>query len=434
MDKDKFAELGSYIDLLIDAICVVDKDGHFQFVSAGGERIFGYKPEEMIGRQMLDLMHPDDREHTMQTVAHIMAGEHKVDFENRYVRKDGSVVHILWSARWSESEQVRVAVARDISRQKRAEATQAALLAISEAAHVAADLPDLYQRLEWIMVEFIPAQGFAIAELIDDEVRLVQVHPDTDRIDELKELSARVVAQKQALLQSLDATAANLLGVPLPADYEMDGALLLQSHPSIGFGQAELDLLGSVSEQVAAAIERKQLQARLRSMAMFDQLTQLPNRHLLQDRIRRALARAHRQGSRLAILYLDLDRFKQINDALGHAAGDEILKQAGRRLLGSVRQSDTVARIGGDEFVVLLEAPDSEATIMAVAEKIRSALNEPFDLQGRRLQTPPSVGVAIFPEHGSADEQLLNNADDAMYEAKKAGGNCVKLSEPPSSG
>lgn len=433
MDKDKFAELGTYIDLLIDAICVVDKDGYFQFVSAGGERVFGYKPEEMIGRQMLDLMHPDDRERTTQTVAQIMAGERKVDFENRYLRKDGSVVDILWSARWSESEQVRVAVARDISRQKRAEATQAALLAISEAAHVAADLPDLYQRLERIIVEFIPARGFAIAELINDEVQLVQLHPDTNRIDELKKLSARVIVQKQARLQSLKSTAANLLGVPLPADYEMDGAVLLQSHLSIGFGEAELELLGRVSEQVAAAIERKQLQARLRSMAMFDQLTQLPNRHLLQDRIRRALARAQRQGSQLAVLYLDLDGFKQINDELGHAAGDEILKQAGGRLLDSVRESDTVARIGGDEFVVLLEAPDSEATIVAVAEQIRHVMNEPFDLQGKRVRTPPSIGVAIFPAHGSADQQLLNNADDAMYEAKKAGGNCVRLSEPPSS-
>lgn len=433
MDKDRFADLGTYIDLLIDAICVVDRHGVFQFVSAGGERIFGYTPEEMIGRQMLDLMHPDDRDRTMQTVAGIMAGEHKVDFENRYLRKDGSVVHILWSARWSESDQIRVAVARDITRRKQAEATQAALLAISEAAHVAADLPDLYQRLERIIVEFIPARGFAITELIEDEVQLVHLHPDVDRIEEFKALSAQVIAQKQARLLSLKATAANLLAVPLPAGYQMNGALLLQSHQTVGFGQAELMLLGRVSEQVAAAIERKQLQARLQSMAMFDQLTQLPNRHLLQDRIRRALARAQRQGSQLAVLYLDLDRFKQINDELGHAAGDDILKQAGQRLLASVRQSDTVARIGGDEFVVLLEDADSAGAIQAAAEKIRSALSEPFELHGKRLKTPPSIGMAMFPAHGITDQQLLDNADDAMYAAKNAGGNCIRLSEPPSS-
>lgn len=429
MYKDKFSELGNYIDLLLDAICVVDEQGHFQYVSAGGERVFGYTPDEMIGRQMLDLMHPDDREHTLRTVAQIMSGVRKVDFENRYLRKDGSVVHILWSARWSESDQIRVAVARDITRQKRAEATQTALLAISEAAHVAADLPDLYQRLQKIIIEFIPSQGFAIAELADDRVQLVHQQSDTDCVDELEELSARVIAQQQAQLQSSSTTAVNLLAVPLPTDYGMRGALLLRSHETVGFGQDEMELLTRISEQTAAAIERKQLQAQLRSMALFDQLTQLPNRHLLQDRIQRALARAKRQNGQLALLYLDLDKFKQINDELGHAGGDEILKQAGERLLGSVRHSDTVARVGGDEFVVLLENLDSVAATMAVADKIRSTLNEPFVLRGEWVQTPASIGIAVFPAHGSTDQQLLNSADDAMYLAKNAGGNCVRLNE-----
>lgn len=425
--KDKFAELSNYIDLLIDAICVVNEEGRFQFVSAGGERIFGYTPDEMIGRQMLELMHPDDRQRTMETVARIMGGEHKVDFENRYVRKDGSVVDILWSARWSETEQIRVAVARDITRRKRAESMQAALLATSEAAHVAADLADLYRRLAQIIIDLIPARGFALAEVTEGRAQLVYQQPGLSRGDELKELATQVVAQQRGRLSPSRTSAVNLLAAPLPVDYGLNAALLLQSDKAVGFSQADLDLLTRLSEHVAAAIERKQLQTRLQEMASFDQLTQLANRHLLQDRVQRALTRAERGGGMLALLYIDLDDFKQINDALGHAAGDEILKQAAGRLLTAVRRVDTVARVGGDEFVVLLEDAGSKAAIKAIAEKIRITLNEPFTLHGKSLTTPPSIGIAVFPGDGDTDQQLLISADNAMYLAKNAGGNRVSF-------
>ena len=102
MNTDSYKALSQYIDLLLDAICVVDKDGHFEFVSAGAERIFGYTPEEMLGRPMIELVHPDDRARTLQTASEINAGAVKVDFENRYIRKDGQTVHLLWSARWSD--------------------------------------------------------------------------------------------------------------------------------------------------------------------------------------------------------------------------------------------------------------------------------------------------------------------------------------------
>ena len=101
MTTATYTALGKYLDLLLDAICVVDKDGHFMFVSAGGERIFGYRPDEMIGRQMLELIHPEDKDKTLKAVDHIVAGQPEPHFENRYIRKNGDVVHIMWSARWS---------------------------------------------------------------------------------------------------------------------------------------------------------------------------------------------------------------------------------------------------------------------------------------------------------------------------------------------
>ena len=131
MKNEGYTSLGRFIDLLLDAICVVDKSGRFEFVSAGAERIFGYTPDEMIGMQMLDLVLPEDRERTLAAANEIMTDHYKIDFENRYIRKDGSIVDILWSARWSDEYQQRVAVARDITKNKNAERRQAALYEIS---------------------------------------------------------------------------------------------------------------------------------------------------------------------------------------------------------------------------------------------------------------------------------------------------------------
>jgi len=161
--NDGYTSLGRFIDLLLDAICVVDKSGRFEFVSAGAERIFGYTSDEMIGMQMLDLVLPEDRERTLAAAEEIMAGRYQLDFENRYIRKDGSIVDIRWSARWSEEYQQRVAVARDITKHKLAERRQAALYEISEAVHVAEDLLSLYSHIHQIIAKLLPAENFSIA-------------------------------------------------------------------------------------------------------------------------------------------------------------------------------------------------------------------------------------------------------------------------------
>ncbi|PKO63759.1 MAG: diguanylate cyclase, partial [Betaproteobacteria bacterium HGW-Betaproteobacteria-17] len=151
------------MDLLLDAICVVDARGCFVFVSAAGERIFGYAPAEMIGRPMTDFVFHADRARTLQAVDEMMKGQPQPYFENRYVRKDGQIVHIMWSARWSAADQVRVAVARDVTERKHADAMQAALYAISEAAHAAEDLVALFEQVHQIIGGLMPADNFFIA-------------------------------------------------------------------------------------------------------------------------------------------------------------------------------------------------------------------------------------------------------------------------------
>jgi diguanylate cyclase (GGDEF)-like protein len=158
-------------------------------------------------------------------------------------------------------------------------------------------------------------------------------------------------------------------------------------------------------------------------MAQFDQLTRLPNRLLLQERLLTALEQARMTKGRLAVLYLDLDKFKHVNDTFGHAAGDQLLQEVARRLIQCVRESDTVARIGGDEFIVLLERISKDEDAAAVATKILTSLNEPMQLGDVNWPIMPSIGIAHYPEDATDLAQLFRRADEAMYQAKKQGGN-----------
>lgn len=173
--------------------------------------------------------------------------------------------------------------------------------------------------------------------------------------------------------------------------------------------------------------ERKEAAELMRRMAHYDKLTDVPNRALFSDRLQHALAAANRDKKRLALMFIDLDRFKHINDTLGHNVGDLLLKEATQRMLGCVRESDTVARIGGDEFMVLLPAIEKQEYAMRVAEKIRHALGQPLRLAGNNISISASLGIAIYPEHGVSEEELIKHADDAMYAAKQAGRNLVRL-------
>jgi diguanylate cyclase (GGDEF)-like protein/PAS domain S-box-containing protein len=436
LENNSFQALSQYIDLLLDAICVVDEAGNFVFVSAGAERIFGYSPQEMTGRHILELLHPEDQEKTLAAAAEIMAGQPKIDFENRYIHKNGQVIHVLWSARWSSTEHCRVAVARDISRLKRSEARQAALFAISEAAHDAPTLAELYSHIHRIVAASLPAANFAILRLDEHSgsLRFVYRVAESTGCTEQEQQQAFIIAHAQSVLaqhQTLCITrpqvrtepAQHWLLAPLKQQHHVLGAVVLFGPQC--YSKHDQELLEFVSHQIAAAIERKQLQDKLQQSALYDQLTGVPNRLLFTDRFQAALSRARREHALCAVLYLDLDKFKQVNDMAGHATGDLLLQQAAQRIQQAIRASDTVARFGGDEFVVLLESIDDVATVSQVAEKVRLTLNQPFEIAGQQFCVFASIGIAIFPTQGNDETLLLQEADRAMYLAKKSGGNCI---------
>lgn len=426
------AQVNSFTDLLLDAVCVVDAGGSFLFASAACERIFGYTQKEMVGKKVAELVFPADRERTLAAARAVMNGQSHIHFENRYVRKDGGIVHIMWSARWSEADGVRVAVARDITALKQAQAVQAALYALSEAAHANDDLGGLFRRSHEIIGELLPSAGCAVAlfDGADGAPRFAYRVGDPGLDAPMHRLCEEILARPAPLLLApsdeadgpAPAPGMCMLAVPLQDAQGTLGVLVLHSgSDGAAYCGQDRNLLMFVSNQLAAAVRRKQLQARLHFMAMHDELTRLPNRRLFHDRLATALSRAQRQQSRLALLFIDLNRFKQVNDQHGHLAGDRLLQEIARRIGACMRDSDTLARLGGDEFVVLLEHIVLPVDAAPVADKIRLALSAPFALgDGLVLAASASIGVACYPEHGCSMQELMSHADQDMYNTKQS--------------
>lgn len=460
---------------------------------------------------------------------------------------------------------------RDISERSQGERIQSALHRISEAAHTTQNLIDLFSRIHEIIGELLPANNFFVA-MYDESNDELSFPYYIDQYDEAPSprplnsgtLSGEVIRSGKALLLTPD-TLKNLreelntfvgsdsidwLGVPLVSRGKTIGALVVQSYSGlIRYSERDKVLLEFVSEQVAAAIERKQaenalreseerhrlladnaadviwtldtegrrtyispsvtklrgfsveevlqqtleeafmpgsaqqflnyisalknpnadqsarieleqpckdgstvwvevtvtrmsntegqfigylgvsrdiserkLQAsRIENLAFYDVLTHLPNRALFQDRLKQALGAAERHGQQVALLFLDLDRFKEINDSLGHSVGDQTLIEVSRRLQNVTRQEETLARLGGDEFVLIAQGADNIAA-MVIAERMLNALVDPIAITGNAFTVGGSIGIALYPEDGEKADELIKHTDIAMYRAKASGG------------
>lgn len=281
MPVDLQALYPKLVHLMLDTVFVVDGNHRILFVSDACESLLGYRAEELTGTLITRYMHPDDFALTQASIERVMNGQPHVDFRNRYLRKDGSTVHILWSARWYEDEEVRIGVARDVT----------------------------------------------------------------------------------ALVQAED---------------------------------------------------------ELRFLAHHDPLTKLINRSLFYDRLVSGLSTARRHQNSLAVLFLDVNDFKAINDTYGHAIGDGVLCTVARRLESCLRETDTAARMGGDEFTVLLTDIPSMDAVTSKIEQILTVLAEPLGAEFGGINMPScSIGVACYPADGDDADTLLRHADSAMYTVKK---------------
>jgi diguanylate cyclase (GGDEF)-like protein/PAS domain S-box-containing protein len=379
-------------------------------------RIFGLTPREFGAtyEAFLNSVHPDDREFVKKSVAEALAERKPYSIDHRIVLPDGTgrIVHEQAEVTFNDAgKPIRMfGTVQDITDYKRAEEE----LRKSEATNRALlnALPDMMFRInrEGVYLDFIPAKGMEPfippREFLAKSVRDV-LPPD--------------VAEPimHYVHQALGTGETQIFEYPLlekgnRRDYE---ARIVVS--------GENEVLAIVRD----ITERKTQAAALEYQALHDTLTDLPNRTLVLDRLRQAIHAAGRESKPLALLLMDLDHFKDVNDALGHHHGDLLLKLVGPRVLSVLRESDTIARLGGDEFAVLLPATDIDGATVT-AQKILEALDRPFVVEGFFLEIGASIGIALFPEHGEDVDMLMRRADVAMYSAKQSSsGYAVYISE-----
>jgi diguanylate cyclase (GGDEF)-like protein len=332
---------------------------------------------------------------------------------------------------------------RDITESKQSEAVQSALYRVAEKASRAVDMQEFYKAIHAIVGELMYANNFYIA-LFDPALEMLSFPYFVDEVDEIPEpqklgrgLTEYVLRNGVPLLaspekfqelinsgevDSVGTPSLDWLGVPLKSGENTFGVLVVQSYTEIiRFGEKEKEVLTFVSQHIASAMERKRSEETIRHQAYHDALTKLPNRMLFKDRMTQALLHAHRDKQMLAMLFLDLDRFKIINDTLGHAVGDKLLQSVADRLRKCLREGDTVARLGGDEFMLLLSGIHHVEDAAKIAEKILSAIRPPFQIDSHELYINTSIGISLYPYDGEDAETLVKNADIALYRAKERG-------------
>jgi diguanylate cyclase (GGDEF)-like protein/PAS domain S-box-containing protein len=304
----------------------------------------------------------------------------------------------------------------DITDRKRAERRQAMEHAVTRVLAEAKSQADAVPQVLSIICEALGWRGGTRWHW-DAERRAARAAESSGEAPLAASVAERACSEAQPVAGS------ESVALPLLLGSEVLGALEF-FHGGTGSADPSLmRVLQSISSQLAQYLVRKKAEEAVLFVATHDALTGLPNRVMFGQRLDHALSQARRHGRKLAVLFIDLDRFKVINDTLGHEAGDGLLREVARRLKHGLRGSDTVARLGGDEFVVLLEEIDDPVLIAAVAQKLVAALAEPFLIAGRQYHVTASIGASTFPDDAHDAQALLKNADIAMYRAKERGRN-----------
>jgi len=274
---------------------------------------------------------------------------------------------------------------------------------------------------EWSTEEFQVARATTLAEGLSllsrerfDAMLLDLSLPDAFGLPTVREVHAASPTIPVVVLSGVSDQSLALQAVRQGAqDYLVKG----QGHPEL------------LARAIRYAIERKRFEEHLTYLAQYDHLTGLVNRILFRDRLVQATARSKRMQQMIGLMLLDLDRFKLVNDTFGHDMGDELLKAVSERLKTCVREVDTVARMGGDEFTIILEGVSSEQNVLVVAKRITESIATPFELKGHCISIGISIGITIYPQDDHPVDELLKHADTAMYQAKQQGGSAFHLHE-----
>jgi diguanylate cyclase (GGDEF)-like protein/PAS domain S-box-containing protein len=388
---DLLVASGAILEGLPEAVVAAAPDGRIVFMNGLAEELFGYQREALIGQPVAMLWPERLRDRYTRNMQLYFATEHPLRFSAaaRGLRRDGSEFagEMSWGIVETAAGPLLLAIGRDITERRAAEARVRAVAAMGERALSGCDAADLAAEAVELMRSTLPVAGA--------EVR------STD--GETLARSGVVPAMAPRLLVG------NGHELVIATEHELD--------------EDEMSLVRAITQTLATGLARLHGEERMRHEALHDPLTGLANRTLLRDRLGHALARAERAGSTTGVLFVDLDNFKQVNDRYGHATGDAVLVELSRRLETAVRPADTIARLGGDELIVVCEEVDEEAAL-ALGRRLQKAIRLPLLVAGVRHRLTASIGIAL----GRSDPDLLiRNADIAVYRAKANGGGRVEV-------
>lgn len=438
--------MSDMMDALSDLVCVCI-DGKISHINKSGLKILGAKdPGELLGMSLQDLI-CDDFSATIKDIINVMADEiDPIPMRLKCLNGKQTSIRLKAVSLPEVGDTAYVVMGENVTRQ--AELTDAIHKSEARFRNLVNSALDLICVMDNDKITFINAAGVKmlkapskedvigrhLAEFLHDDYKDILSGDIHELVAEDMLIPVHFVDFHQ---QIIDAE----IGITI-LDSDRNHNYMIEARDITAHNRAVTALRGSIDnleqrvhertrELQDEVMERRRAEEMLRHVATHDGLTDLPNRSLLLDRLDKAIARAKRNSNKCAVVFLDLDGFKPINDTYGHDKGDLLLREAARRLSTTIREADTAARFGGDEFVLVLSDLNSQKDAAPVALKVLHNLTQPIDIGGFEAHVGASLGIALYPDHGLSAEEVMKQADNAMYRVKKNGKNDFQFANVP---
>ena len=414
------AELRLIMDNVPARVAYIDREYRYRFLNRHNEEWLSESRKELTGRPVAEVLGDARARQLQPLLARVLAGE-TISTEQLLVQPNGE-------QRW---ESIHLAPNRD------AEGNVIGIYAAHTDIHDQKRNEEALHRANWMLSSHINNTPLAVLEWNRD-FRLVRWSPQAEHIFgwRAEEVLGMPISGSQLTHETDREAVVELINKLMAGDepratglnrnYRKDGATIwCEWYHSCLLDEEGLTV--SILSFVQDVSSRIQTEERLQYLATRDALTGLPNRLLLQERLTQAIAQAKRSGRRVGVMFIDLDRFKNVNDTLGHRIGDELLKRVTAHLSEALRETDLLARLGGDEFMVIVEEFDDPAVLHRVAQKLQDAIAQPFEIEEHDIHVTSSIGIAVYPDDSDDPEALLKHADVAMYRSKELGRNTYQF-------